>query len=247
MVMNLSILRSVPCRRPESLGRQLESPPELSKRKLHGQLNFAGRQSCLVDESRGGNQASSPIEHCIVGVGWGKIRVIEKIVSLRPKLEVGDFGNAFHREALENREVHVHQAGANQFVPASVSNAGMTIDQCGKNKALQLDVTDLLPRRWSVAVAAGQPVRKIKGYDTVEPQRVSTDAYAEGLTSRGMKDSAKLPSTGKPAKKACEIRRMRNIPHRIDDQVLSYIRVARTTVAAGIDIKSGGERITILV
>src|SRR4030081_682917 len=123
----------------------------------------------------------------------------------------------------------------------------MTIDQCGKNKALQLDVTDLLTRRGSAAVAAGQPVREIKRYDTVEPQWVSSDVYAEWLTCRGVKNSAELPSTCQRPEKSREVRRMRNIPHRIDNQVLSYIRVARATVAAWVNIKSGGERIAGLV
>src|ERR1700730_8921741 len=116
----------------------------------------------------------------------------------------------------------------------------MAIDGRRKNKALQLDVSDLLTRRGSAAVAAGQPVREIKRYDTVESQWISSNVYAEGLTCRGMKNSAELPSTGQRAEKAREVRRMRNVPHRIDDQVLSYIRVARATVATWVNIESGG-------
>src|SRR5260370_11790550 len=176
------------------------------------------------------------MEDGIGGVGWGKSRVIEEIVRLCPKWQVGGFGKAPDREALENREVHVHQPRANKFVPASVSHPRVHIDRRGKDKAVQLDVAGLLTRRRIAAVAARQPVRKVKGHDAVETQRVSTDVDAEWLTGRGMKNSAELPPTGQRAEKARDACRMRHVPHRINDQLLSSIRVAMAAMRSAIDI-----------
>src|ERR1700730_5891958 len=94
--------------------------------ELQCKLNLTGGNGGLIDEPSAGHGVCVCVKQSIVGVGRCKIRVIEQVVGLYAKLEVGPFRDLADRERLVDREIQVNDSWARQLVAPGIPHTILT-------------------------------------------------------------------------------------------------------------------------
>src|ERR1035437_7476122 len=98
-----------------------------------------------------------------------------------------------------------------------------------------------------MAIGTFYPVRKVERNSRQRAKRIAADGYAEWRSCICVEDSTELPAVAGPVGDSMETLRAGYIPHCMENETLSYIGVARSSVRHGIDIKVYIQGVPVLI
>src|SRR5487761_1957296 len=98
-----------------------------------------------------------------------------------------------------------------------------------------------------MAIGTLYPVRKVERNSRQRAKRIAADGYAEGRSCTRIEDATELPAVARPMGDAMETLRTGYIPHCMENETLSYIGVARSSVRHRIDIEVDIQGVPVLI